>query len=860
MMRRCIMPSVQRDLPSGTVTFLFTDVEGSTKLLHELGPDRYAATLAEHRRIVRDAFEARGGVEVDTQGDGFFVAFPSASGALAAARAITDRLASGPIKVRMGLHTGTPLLTAEGYIGTDVHRAARIGAAGYGGQVVVSAATVELTGTEGLRDLGEHRLKDFNEPMPLFQIGDERFPPLKTISNTNLPRPASSFVGRDTEVAEVVAHLRDGARLLTLTGPGGSGKTRLAIEVAATLVTEFKAGVFWVDLAPLRDSDLVTETIGQVIGAKDGLTGHIGHREMLLLLDNLEQVVAAAPELATLVEACPNLRLLVTSRERLRVRGEVEFPVAPLADADAVELFCARAQVEPDETARQLCRALDNLPLALELAAARASVLTPAQILDRLSGRLDLLKGGRDADPRQQTLRATIAWSHELLSPDDQLLFARLAVFRGGWTVPAAEEVAQASLDGLESLVDKSLVRHVDDRFWMLETIREYASERLDESAEVGALRRRHADFFLALAEETEPRLRDEELGGGGREWLDRQERELDNSRAALDLFEESGDRPRLQRMAGSLAVVWANNGHPVEGRRRMERALSLDLSPTAARAKALDAAAEMATFSDDTTAVREWAQEALEIYRRLGNQWGVADALSSLGIGYGEGGDWERARRLFDESLQMFREVGDEARAMWGTRSLAWATAEIGDLPGARVLYEDALQQGRAAGNRLLESVVLGSLSWLAIREGRVEDTPALLKESLRIKRDMGNLLETAVGLCHAAQTLAAVGRPDTSAQLIASYEALSEEIGSWPWVNRMRDETLAVIRAQLDPQEFELAWTHGRSMSAEEAVAVALDALEALDEQAIGEVTAGPAPPERARPPGGAGSPRRR
>jgi tetratricopeptide (TPR) repeat protein len=262
-----------------------------------------------------------------------------------------------------------------------------------------------------------------------------------------------------------------------------------------------------------------------------------------------------------------------------------------------------------------------------------------------------------------------------------------------------------------------------------------------------------------------------------------------------------------------------------------------------------------MATFSDDTTAIREWAEEALEIYRSLGNQWGVADALSSLGIGYGEGGDWARARPLFDESLQRFREVGDEVRAMWGTRSLAWATAEVGDLPGARALYEDALRQGRAAGNRLLESVVLGSLSWLAIREGRVADTPALLKESLRIKQDMGNLLETAVGLCHAAQTLATVGRLDTAAQLIASYEALSEEIGSWPWVNRMKDETLQILHAQIDPQGFELAWTQGRRLSADKAIALALDALEALAEQSTGDVTDAYAQPEPARPPGGGG-----
>ena len=468
---------MQRDLPSGTVTFLFTDIEGSTKLLHELGADGYAAALAEHRRILRKAFSAHGGVEVDTQGDAFLVAFPTAPGALRAAAAAQETLARGPIRVRMGLHTGMPHLTEEGYVGQVVHEGARIAAAGHGGQVLVSAATVALIGSDGLSDLGEHRLKDFDQPVALCQLGEERFPPLRTISNTNLPRPASSFVGRESEVAEVAALLRDGARLLTLTGPGGTGKTRLAIEAAATLVPEFKAGVFWVGLAPVRDPALVTETIGQTIGAKDGLAAHVGERELLLLIDNLEQVVEAAPELAALVETCPHLRLLVTSRELLRVRGEVGYAVLPLADPDAVELFCARAQAAPDDTVRQLCHALDNLPLAIELAAARASVLTPAQILERLAGRLDLLRGGRDADPRQQTLRTTIAWSFDLLTPEEQLLFARLAVFAGGATLEAAEAVAQAELDALQSLVDKSLLRHTEERFWMLETIREYATE-----------------------------------------------------------------------------------------------------------------------------------------------------------------------------------------------------------------------------------------------------------------------------------------------------------------------------------------------------------------------------------------------
>jgi predicted ATPase len=819
---------MRRDLPSGTVTFLFTDVEGSTKLLHELGPASYAAALAEHRRIVRQAVDAHGGVEVDTQGDAFFVAFPTERGALGAAGAINEGLQAGRIRVRMALHTGTPVLTDEGYIGVDVHRAARIGAAGHGGQVLVSAATVALIGSGGLIDLGEHRLKDFDEPTSIYQLGDERFPPLKTISNTNLPRPASSFVGRTAEVAAIAAMLHDGARLLTLTGPGGSGKTRLAIEAAATLVPDFKAGVFWVGLSPLRDPELVKETIGLVVGAKDGLSAHIGERELLLLLDNLEQVVDAAPQLAGLVETCPNLRLIVTSRERLRVRGEVEYAVLPLADPEAVALFCARAQVEPDDMVRQLCRALDNLPLALELAAARASVLSPPQILERLSGRLDLLKGGRDADPRQQTLRATIEWSHDLLTADERSLFARLAVFAGGCTLQAAEEVVDADLDVLQSLVDKSLLRHTDERFWMLETIREYAAERLAASAQAEELRRRHADYFMALAEEQESHLRREELGGG-REWLDRQERELDNFRAALAFLEASAQAGLVLRMAGALPALWSNNGHVAEGLRRLEDALGAEALPTAARAKALNGAAEMAAFSEDTTAQQAWAEEALAIYRRLGDRRGTAESLFALGVGVGEGGDWLHARQILDDSLRLFRDLGDEQRVLWGTRALAWAHAESGDLEGARPLYEEALRQARAAGNRLGESVLLGSLSWLAVKEGRVEDTSALVTESLRIKRDLGDRIETAIGLCHAARTIAGMGQAAIAARLISCYEAMCEEIGGgYAWVNRMNEETLPIIRAQLDADEFADAWEQGRKLTANAAIGLALDALD--------------------------------
>ncbi|MGE5433493.1 MAG: ATP-binding protein, partial [Candidatus Doudnabacteria bacterium] len=425
--------------PSGTVTFVFTDIEGSTALLDELGAEAFKEALADHRRALREAFGAHSGYEVDDAGDGLFYAFAAGSQAVTAVAHAMASLADGPVRIRVGVHTGEPLLDPPKYVGPDVHKAARIMSAAHGGQVLLSGATRELV-AEDVLDLGRHRLKDFPEPVSLYQLGPERFPPLRTISNTNLPVPLSSFVGREQEVAEVVSLIRDeAARLVTLAGPGGTGKTRLALEAAGELVSEFGAGVFWIGLSPVRDPELVVDTIAQTLGAKQELAAHIGEKQLLLVLDNLEQVVDSSIELAAVLQSCPNLRLLVTSRELMRVDGEVVYPVPALAEPDAVELFCARARIEPDDEVAELCDRLDNLPLALELAAARVSVLAPAQILERISQRLDLFRAGRDADPRQQTLRATIAWSYDLLSPDEQRLFARLAVFRGGCTLEAAE-------------------------------------------------------------------------------------------------------------------------------------------------------------------------------------------------------------------------------------------------------------------------------------------------------------------------------------------------------------------------------------------------------------------------------------
>ena len=816
------MRSMRPDLPSGTVTFVFTDVEGSTRLLHELGAEAYAAALATHRRIVRKACGARGGVEVDTQGDAFFIAFPTATGALEAAQEVQARLAAGPIHLRIGIHTGTALLSDEGYVGADVHRGARIGAAGHGGQVLLSKesrgqAQVEVT------DLGEHRLKDIERPVWIFQLGHDRFPPLRTISNTNLPRPASSFVGRDREVRDVVALLRDGARLLTLTGPGGSGKTRLAIEAAAELVAAFRNGVFWVPLAPLRDPALVIETVAQTLGATVALAEHIADRELLLLVDNLEQVIAASPALASLVEACPNLRVVSTSRELLRVKGEVEYRVPPLDDPEAVELFCARAGVEPDETVRELCRALDNLPLALELAAARTSILSPRQIMERLSTRLDLLKGGRDADPRQATLRATIEWSYELLDSAEQRLFVRLAIFRGGCTIEAAKAIAGADLDTLQSLVDKSLLRHIDVRFRMLETVREYAAERLGASGETIDVRQLHADHFIAFAEEAYSHLK-----ADPKVWLDGLEADHDNLRAVLDRLEAAGDTQRALQLAGALYRYWYMRGHMTEGWRVLDRLLRADDRPTPARARALLGATVGATATNpsDLATARPRAEEALALNRALGDAWGAAYAVFMLGMIATEESDWTAARPLFEESLAAFRELDDEHYILLSSDGLAWIHRELGDRERSRTLHEEVLRLAREQSDGVVAAVQLFQLATLAFEDGRTGDAFAMLKESLRINRDHDIPAGIVEDLCIFASFLAAEGRAELAARLLSRAQILRDEIGGVSaWVGEMNAGTLASLRVQLDEAARAELDGEGRRLTVDEAIALALD-----------------------------------
>jgi predicted ATPase len=812
------------ELPRGTVTFLFTDIEGSTRLIEELGEDGYVQALAEHRRLLRNAFAARGGVEVDTQGDAFLYAFADPSEALAAAAEGQEALAVGRVMVRIGLHTGEARLTGEGYAGRELHRAARIAVCGHGGQIVVSAATRALVDAD-LTDLGEHRLKDFPEPVALFQLGREAFPPLKTISNTNLPRPASSFVGRQRERDELVDLLRDGTRLVTLSGPGGSGKTRLGIEAATELVPNFKAGVFWVGLAALREPAVVIETIAQTLGAKDGLAEDIAERELLLLLDNFEQLVEAAPELGQLLERCPNLKLLVTSRELLRIRGEVEYPVPPLAEPEAVELFCARSQLEPDEAIVELCRRLDELPLALELAAARTKVLSPAQILERLSQRLDLLEGGRDADPRQRTLRATIAWSHDLLDDRERDLFARLAVFRGGCTLEAAEQVAAADLNTLQSLVEKSLLRRTNDRFWMLETIREYARERLVESGLDAELRQRHAEHFVALGERW---AREEETSGVRAEYFDLHASDDDNFRSALEWARDRGEGEMLVRLVAFLCAYWKIRGFLREYRTWVPLALERGSSPPLAYRKLLVDAAWQKFYAGDLDGAAALAAELRRRADEAQDTKHIMRAMTLSAVIAGETGDPAETRRHLIAVRDLAIEIGDRATEVTSTINLATFALNRGDFRAAVESSSAAVELCRELPPELVDetdvSAALLNLGWSALGLDDHALAADSFRESLSVARRLGavgRIADSAEGL---AAALIAGHQEERGAQLLGAAAALRHEIEMGARDDhdeQVHDRALADAQAALGDAAFAEAWTRGEAMTAEEIVA---------------------------------------
>jgi predicted ATPase/Tfp pilus assembly protein PilF len=822
---------VQRELPSGTVTFLFTDVEGSTRLLHELGAEKYAQLLAEHRRILRAAFAAYGGVEVDTQGDAFFVAFPTAPGALSAVTEALERLAHGPVRVRMGLHTGTPRVTEEGYVGVDVHRAARIAAIGHGGQVLVSAATAALLAGDGLRDLGEHRLKDLSAPERIFQLGDEEFPPLNSLYRTNLPIPATPFLGREQELAELLDLLsQEQVRLLTLTGPGGTGKTRLGLQAAAAIAEHYPDGVFWVPLAPLRDSALVFETAAQALGARDGPAEQIAAKCLLILFDNFEHLVDAAGALPELLASCPNLRVLVTSRELLHVPGEHAYAVPPLQPQDGRELFGARARAADhgfvaDDAAAELCSRLDNLPLALELAAARIRVLSPAQLLERLSQRLDLFKAGRGVDPRQQTLRATIEWSHELLDADEQALFARLAVFRGGCVIDAAERVAEADLDTLQSLVDKSLIRRTNDRFWMLETIGEYAVERLEKSGEADELRRRLAEFFLGSAERAAAELE----GPDQAAWFARLSAEQDNLRAALAWSSETGDGQTTLRLAASLWRYWWMRGAVAEGRHWYELALAAASdAPANVRAKAHYGWGNLAMAAGAPEEARQQYEQALGLFRIDDDHDGVVRTLYDLGSAHLVQGHPDVAEGHYEEALALAQATGNVRGEATALGNLAYLALQQGDAERATDLLDHTLALDRIRGDSYAVAVALENLALIDLRDERLERAAQRLAESLALSRALEDNLTTGQTLVVLAALALARGDAEAAARVLGAGAQLREPLGLAlnPIEQELHHDTERAARARLGDGAFMAALSHGRTLTPEEALTLALGA----------------------------------
>jgi predicted ATPase/class 3 adenylate cyclase len=791
------------NLPTGALTFLFTDIEGSTRLLHELGADRYGDLLEEHRRLVRASFAAHAGVEVDTQGDAFFYAFGAAQEACVAAADAQHALKSVGVSIRIGIHSGTAHRSEAGYVGADVHKGARIAAAGHGGQVLISRQTREQV-TLDVLDLGEHRLKDFDEAIWIFQLGVERFPPLRTISNTNLPRPASSFVGRTHEVEAVVSALRDGARLVTVTGPGGTGKTRLAIEAAARLVDDNRNGVFWVNLAPVRDASLVGAEIARSVGAKGDLADYMADREALLVLDNFEHVIDAARDVSALLTRSANLRVLVTSRERLRIQGEVERKLAPLAEAEAVELFCARAGLAADEVIASLCRRLDNLPLAVELAAARTGALSPRQILERLAARPDMLKAGRDADPRQQTLRATVSWSYELLDPTEQSAFVNLSVFRGGWTLEAAEIVAGADLAEIESLVDKSLISLRGERYATLETIREFAAEQLAATGAVDGVRRRHLDYLVGLTE----RAYDEQYVAEHR-WLEALEPELDNIRAALD-FAEEPEPDKFARLAGSVAPYWMLGGHPRELRERLN--VAIGVAPDEwQRARALMFRATL----DDSV---EELDQVIAAFQRLGDLRQEGMAWESLGWAHDTHGDYVAAGRAQEKSLAVRSGAGvPDVEGLLSRAGLCHVLVATGDVVTAEAAAGELLAVAGESDAALSRQLALHFLADCPLVAGDYAEAAKRYLRALLFARDNGLIGRSTDEVLGVAMALAGQGESHRALRLAAASHAEQRAIGktSDAWWHGMQDRLLGRARAGLGASEADEAERQGSALA---------------------------------------------
>ena len=846
--------------PSGTVTFLFTDIEGSTKRW-EQHPQAMQAALARHDLIMREAIHAHGGYIVKSMGDAFHAAFSNSIDGLAATLDAQSTLHAevweeviAPLRVRMALHVGIAEERDRDYYGPSVNRAARLLSAGHGVQILISLPVKELVQDSlpagvTLRDMGEHRLKDLTRPEHIYQVVvpglPSDFPPLKTLDTqpNNLPLQLTSLVGREREVETVSSLLRkEDVHLLTLTGAGGTGKTRLSFQVGAELLEEYSDGVWFVELAALTDHTLVVSQIARTLGVVEQgsrpiletLKDYLREKHLLLILDNFEQVTQAAPQAGQLLQVAPQVKVVVTSRVPLRVRGEKEYPVPPLSVPDprhlpsldeltqyeAVCLFIERAtDVKPDfevtndnaPAVAEICVRLDGLPLAIELAAARVKMLPPEALLSRLSQRLKLLTGGaRDLPARQQTLRNTIEWSYDLLSEGEKQLFWRMSPFSGGRTLQALEEVCNHDgnllidvFDGVQSLLDKSLLQQRaggrgggggggdgEPRFWMLETIHEYSREKLGDSGEAEALYREHAQYFLRLVEEAEPHLR----GARQVEWLDRLEEEHDNLRAALGHARyntQEEDRLIGLRTAGALQRFWELRGYLTEGREQLAAALvgtttgvatkepgpsqgSRSEAAGSARGKALGAVGTLALRQGDYEAQRAYSEEALAAYRLAGDKIGIANSLVLVGVGAYYQGEYDRARTLNEESLAIFREVGDKGGIAVTLLSLGVVAYLQGEYDRARTLTEESLAIRREQGDKWGSAVLLNNLGNIAYMAGDFEQAHAVHTESLRMGVELGHKGGIAMSLAGVGEAAIGLGKREGKVDWVEKGAAL--------------------------------------------------------------------------------------
>jgi len=872
-------------LPTGTVTFFFSDIEGSTKLIQQLG-ERYPEVLLAHHQLLRASLAAHGGHELRTEGDSFFIVFGGALDACAGAAAAQTALAQhdwpdgGRVRVRIGLHTGEAALVGNEYLGLEVHRAARVASAGNGGQVLLSETTRALVDHLlppglGLKDLGMHRLKDLARPERLFQLTIEGlpsdFPALRTLEATpnNLPTQMTSFIGREDQVRQA-KQLLTRARLLTLTGPGGTGKTRLSLQIAADVMDQFPDGVYFVALAAVQDPQLVPSAIAQALSISitgtrqplEALIDHLHDKRTLLVLDNFEQLLPAAPITTELLGTSAGLRVLVSSRAVLRVYGEQEFPVPPLAlpnlkdlpglgalsQFEAVRLFIERAvAVKPDFQATNenapaiagICERVDGLPLAIELAAARVKVFSPQALLARLAKSLSALgSGARDLPSRQQTLRNAIQWSYDLLDQGQRRLLARFSVFARGGSLEQAEAVCRPAdeiggevVDALDQLADQSLLRRLPDfsepRFLMLQTIREFAAERLEQSDEAVAIKDRHVQAFISLAEQAQAYL----FGSERKAWLDRLEMDHDNDRAALDWTVASGDARNAMKLSAGLWRFWQMRGHLHEGRARMAQVLAMPTSPDypEERLMALEAAGGLAYWQADMKAASMFYDECLELTRRVGDRRAIANALYNDAFPKSvDRSAVDESLALLHEALPIFRELGDDAgvaKTLWGIGNGYYFSKDY-------VRSRPALEESEALFRKLDDRFGLGwslhTQGLVAIKTGRLEDAKRVWNEALRLfdrAQDVSGIVLELDNLSVLARLKGDVVR----AAVLAGAQAAHQESSGTILGNLLKEQEGRTGREDLDQQDAATAWAEGQAMSLAQAVAYALEDVDA-------------------------------